>query len=57
MFTCQKDKQEKEKYLGVGNMEIMNALSKLRLSFFKLAIVTGKWLKQKKKSKYVNFVI
>ena len=30
-------------------MEIRNGLSKLRLSSFKLAFVTGKWFKTKKK--------
>ena len=41
-FTCLKDKHEKERYLGLGNMEIGNALSKLRLSSLKFAIVTRK---------------
>ena len=41
-FTCLKDKHEKERYLGLGNMEIGNALSKLRLPSLKFAIVTGK---------------
>ena len=39
---------EKERYLGLGNIEIRNALSKLRLSSLKVAIVTGKWFKTKK---------
>ena len=38
-------------------MEIRNGLSKLRLSSFKLAFVTGKWFKTKKKGKHANFVI
>ena len=41
-FTCLKDKHEKERYLDLRNMEIRNTLSKLRLSSFKFAIVTGK---------------
>ena len=57
-FTCVKDKHEKERYLlRLRNMKIRNALSKLRLSSFKLAIVTGKWFKTKKKKEYANFVI
>ena len=42
-FTCLKDKQEKERYLSLENMEIRNAFSKLKVSSCKLAIVTGKW--------------
>ena len=49
-MTCLKDKQEKEGYLGLGNMEIKNALSKLRLPSFKLAIVTAKWFQKKRKT-------
>ena len=30
-------------------MEITNTLSKLRLSSFKIAMVTGKWFKKKKR--------
>ena len=47
-FACLKDTHEKERYLGLENMEIRNALSKLKLSSFKLAMVTGKWFKTKK---------
>ena len=36
-------------------MEIRNALSKLRLSSFKLAIVTRKWLKTKKEERICKF--
>ena len=54
-FTCLKDTHEKERYLGLGNMEIRNALSKLRLSSFKLAIVTGKWFKTKKEERICKF--
>ena len=36
-------------------MEIRNALSKLRLSSFKLAIVTGKWFKTKKEERICKF--
>ena len=49
-MTCLKDKQEKERYLGLGNMEIKNALSKLRLPSFKLAIVTAIWFQKKRKT-------
>ena len=46
-FTCLKEKHEKERYLGLGNMEIRNALSKLRMFSFKLANVTENGSKQK----------
>ena len=36
-------------------MEIKTALSKLRLSSFKLAIVTGKWFKTKKEERICKF--
>ena len=49
-FTCLKDTHEKERYLGLGNMEIRNALSKLRICSFKLAIVTENGSKQKKRT-------
>ena len=42
LFPCLKDKHEKEGYLGLGNMKTRNALSKLRLSSLKLAIVAEK---------------
>ena len=54
-FTRLKDKHEKEIYLDLRNMEIRNALSKLRLSSFKLAIVTGKWFKTKKEERICQF--
>ena len=43
------------KYLGLGNMEVRNALSKLRVSSFKLAIVTEKWFKTKKEERIYTF--
>ena len=36
-------------------MEIKNTLSKLRLSSFKVAIVTAKWLKTKKEEQICKF--
>ena len=54
-FKCLKDAHEKERYLGLGNMEIRKALSKLRLSSSKLAIATGKWFKTKKRKRIYNF--
>ena len=36
-------------------MEIRNALLKLRLSSFKLAIVTGKWFKMKQEEQICKF--
>ena len=54
-ITCLKDAHEKERYLDLGNMEIKNVLSKLRLSSFKLAIVTGKWFKTKKEERICKF--
>ena len=36
--------------LGLGNMEIRNALSKLKMFSFKLAIVTENGSKQKRKT-------
>ena len=56
-FTCLNDKHEKERYLDLRNVKIRTVLSKLRLSSFKLAIVTGKWFKKKKKNGYSNFAI
>ena len=47
-FTVLKQTYEKERYLNLKNFEIQNALSKLRLSPDKLAVVTGKWYKIKK---------
>ena len=54
-FTCLKDKHEKERYLDLRNMEIRNALSKLRLSSFEFATVTGKWFKTKKEERICKF--
>ena len=54
-FTCLKGKHKKEKYLDFGNMEIRNVLSKLRLSSFKLAIVTGKWFETKEEERICKF--
>ena len=34
LFTCLQGKYEKERYLDLKNMELRNALSKRRLSFF-----------------------
>ena len=34
LFTCLQGKYEKERYLDLKNMELRNALSKQRLSFF-----------------------
>ena len=56
-FTCLKGKHEKERYLGLGNMQIRNALSKLRTLSFKLATVTENGLKQKVKNEHAKFVI
>ena len=50
-FSCLKDKYEKGRYLGLENMKIRNALSKLRLASCKLATVTGKWFKTKKEER------
>ena len=44
-----KDKHKKERYWRLANIEIKNASSKLKLPSFKLAIVTGKWFKTKKR--------
>ena len=54
-FTCLKDEHEKERYLDLRNMKMRNALSKLRLFSFKLAIVTGKCLKTKKEKRICKF--
>ena len=47
-FACLKDKHEKN-ILGLGNMEIRNALSKVKMFSFKLAIVTENGSKQKER--------
>ena len=50
-----KQSYEKERYLNLKNFEIRNALSQLRLSANKLAVVTGKWCKIKKKNRLCDF--
>ena len=40
---------------SLRNMEIRNPLSKLRLSSFKFAIMTGKWFKTKKEERICKF--
>ena len=37
------------------NFEIQNAISKLKLSSIKLAVVTGKWYKINKENRLCNF--
>ena len=37
-FTCVKEKHKKERYLDLRNMEVRNALSKLRLSLLNLLL-------------------
>ena len=54
-FTELKQTYEKERYLNLKNFEIRNALSKLRLSSNKLAVVTGKWYKINKEKRLCNF--
>ena len=54
-FTELKQTYEKERYLNLKNFEIRNALSKLRLSSNKLAVVTGKWYKINKENRLCNF--
>ena len=48
-FTWLKDKHGKM-ILGLGNMKIRNALSKLKIFSFKLAIVTENGSKQNRKT-------
>ena len=50
-----KGQKEKERYLGLGNIEITNVLSKLNLSSLKLVNVTGKWYKTKKEERICKF--
>ena len=50
-FTKIKQKHEKERYLSLKNFEIRQAISKLRLSSHKLAIVIGKWYKIEKENR------
>ena len=47
----------KKRYLGLANMEIRNALSKLRMYFFKTCYCDWEWFKTKRKKEYANFVI
>ena len=54
-FTCLKDQHEKERYSDLGNIEIRNALLKLRLPSYKLSIVTGKWFKMKQEEPICKF--
>ena len=46
---------EKERYLNLKNFEIRNALSKLRLSSRKLAVITRKWYKIREENRLCNF--
>ena len=50
-FSKLKQTYEEERYLNLKNFEIRNALSKLRLSSNKLAVVTGKWYKINKEKR------
>ena len=54
-FTELKQAYEKKRYLNLKNFETRNALSKLRLSSNKLAVVIGKWYKIKKENRLCNF--
>ena len=54
-FMHTKEKYEKERYLNIDNLEIRTALTKLRLSSYKLAIVTGKWHKIKVEDRKCQF--
>ena len=54
-FTQLKQTYDKERYLNFKNFEIQRAMSKLRLSSNKLAVVTGKWYKIKKHNRLNNF--
>ena len=56
-FTELKQTYERERYLNLKNFEIRNALFKLRLPSNKLAVVTGKCIRLRKKIDYVIFVI
>ena len=56
-FTELKQTYEKERYLNLKKFEIRNALSKLRLSSNKLAVLIGKWHKIKKESRLCHSVI
>ena len=54
-FTHVKDKYVIEKYLSLKDSELRKALSQLRLSSLKLAILTGKWYKIKKEERKCKF--
>ena len=54
-FTCVKEKYEIEKYLRLKDFELRKALSQVRLSSLKLAILTGKWYKIKKEERKCKF--
>ena len=54
-FMHTKEKYEKERYLNIDNLEIRTALTKLRLSSYKLAVVTGKWHKIKVEDRKCQF--
>ena len=54
-FMRIKEKYEKERYLEINNIELRTALSKLRLSSYKLAVVTGKWNKTKLEDRKCQF--
>ena len=53
-FTKLKQTYEMERYLTLKNFEARKAISKLRLSSHKLAIVTGKWYRIEKESRLCN---
>lgn len=51
-FTEIKRTYDMERYLNLKNFEIRRAISRLRLSSHKLAIVTGKWYKIEKENRH-----
>ena len=53
-YTELKQTYEMERYLNLKNLEIRKAISRLRLSAHKLAIVTGKWYKIEKEYRLCN---
>ena len=55
IFTHLKEKYEIEKYLSLKDSELRKALSQLRLSSLKLAILTGKWYNIKKEERKCKF--
>ena len=54
-FTEIKQTYDMERYLNLKNFEIRRAISRLRLSSHKLAIVTGKWYKIEKENRHCKF--